>query len=84
MGVILAWISGISGLAIIVISYSIFMPMLNFMIKVTTDLGAPAGPALFLAKCMMWGFILLGITCIAYPFIYSYKQEPDQGLQGFR
>lgn len=86
MGVIIAWIEGIAGLVCVVASYVIFMPMIDFMVHVTTSLGAPAGIASFLAKNAMWGFILLGLVCIAYPIIYSYKITYDQGQsqRGFR
>lgn len=79
MGVIQAWISGIFALVCVVISYAIFMPMLSFMVDMTVQLGAPAGIAFFLAKNAVWGFIILGLVCILYPVIYSWKNTYDQG-----
>lgn len=79
MGVIGAWVSGITGLVIVYFGYVVFMPMLEYFVQVTINLGAPAGNALFLVHCAIWGFIIFGIICIAYPFVYSYVQTYDQG-----
>lgn len=79
LGLILAWVGGISGLVILIIIYKIFMPILNFMIHVTTQLGAPAANAQFIGYCAVWTFILLAVICVIYPFIYTYKVIYDQG-----
>jgi hypothetical protein len=82
--VVMAWISGITGLVILVLTYSVFMPFMSMLVNITTSLGAPSGVAFFLINTLRWGFIILGVVCIAYPFIYAYKTEYDQGQEGFR
>lgn len=83
--VIMAWVEGIAGLAIVVMAYSIGMPLISAFVFFTTSLGAPAGMALYLANNAVWAFIILGLACLAYPIIYSWKETYDQGQQqGYR
>jgi hypothetical protein len=79
-------LAGLLGLFILVLNYVVFVPMENYLIYLVTSLGAPAGPAQFYGKMMIWGFVMMGVACIVYPFIYAYKKTYDQGqeLRGFR
>ena len=72
-------LEGIGGLAILIILYSILMPLLNFLRDLTITLGAPAGNAYFLSKLAVWFFIILAVFCLAYMLMAANKEEIDQG-----
>lgn len=80
--ILLAWILGIVMLAVEIIVYIIFMPILEYLVYFTTTSGAPASAAFFLLVCARWGFSLIGVVCVLYPFIYTWKIERDQGQEG--
>lgn len=72
-------ISVTAGLAILVISYAMFSPFINYLTQFTIELGAPAGNALFFAKLFMWTFIIMGFTLILIPLVAAYMETYDTG-----
>ena len=72
-------IESIIGLSILISTYAMFMPFLNFLRDLTISLGAPAATALFLSKMGLWFLMFVGIACIIYPLMAVYRQTYDQG-----
>jgi hypothetical protein len=74
-------LSCIMSLAIIVIMYYMFMPMLWFITNTLISMGAPAAPTLFYMKCAMWGFFLFALGAIIILLANVWKKTHDTGYQ---
>jgi len=72
-------VESIIGIACLIASYSLLMPLMNFLRDITISLGAPAGNANFITYCALGFFILLLALCFAYPLMAAYKSTWDQG-----
>lgn len=74
-------ISCILSLAVIVIMYFMFMPLLWFITNTLIAMGAPATQTLFYMKCARWGFILFAIGALLILLAKVYKKTHDTGYQ---
>jgi len=79
-GILNPIISCIISLAIIVIMYQMFMPMLWFISNTLIDMGAPAAPTLFFMKMAMWGFFVFALAAIVILLAKVWKQTHDTGI----
>lgn len=70
-------IDTILSLAIIVIMYWMFMPLLWFISNTMISIGAPAATTLFFMKCAMWGFFLFALGAIIVLIAKVYKKTHD-------
>lgn len=74
-------ISLILSLAVITITYFMFMPMLTFITNVLIQMGAPADQTMFFLKCARWGFLLFGIGALLILLAKVWKKTHDTGIQ---
>lgn len=81
LGFIKSMLSATAGLAILVASYSMFSPFINYLVDFTVKMGAPAGNAFFLAKMFMWTFIIMGVCLILIPLLAAYMETYDTGAE---
>ena len=72
-------ISCTAGLALLVMSYSLFGPFMDYLVFFTTDLGAPANNALFLLTMFRWAFGIMGVSLILIPLLVAYMDTYDTG-----
>lgn len=80
-GVILEWIVGLFGVFMLITAYAVYMPVGNILIKAFVENGAPLADLMFIRKMVIWSFAILGVLCMMYPFIASYRTVYDPGLQ---
>lgn len=80
-GVILEWIVGLFGVFMLIAAYAIFAPVGNILIKTFVENGAPYADLIFIRKMTIWAFAIIGVLCIMYPFIASYRKVYDPGMQ---
>ncbi len=73
--ILLEWIVGIACLLLVVIAYAVITPSFDKLIDALVITGAPISPMMFVKQCYVWSFIIMGVACIAYPFIAGYKKE---------
>jgi hypothetical protein len=74
-------ISCMFSLALIVIMYYIFMPMLWFITNTLIAMGAPAAISLFYMKLAMWGFFLFAVAAILILLAKVWKKTHDTEIQ---
>jgi hypothetical protein len=72
-------ISCILSLAIIVIMYFLFMPLLWYITNTLIAMGAPATQTLFYMKCAQWGFILFAVGALLILLAKVWKKTHDTG-----
>jgi len=71
----------IFSLAIVVIMYYMFMPMLWFISNTLITIGAPAATTLFYMKAARWGFYLFALGAIIVLVAKVWKKTHDTGRQ---
>ena len=81
LGFMKSVMSGTAGLSILVVSYSMFSPFMNYLVDFTITLGAPAGNAFFLAKLFMWTFVIMGVCLLLIPLLAAYMETYDTGQE---
>jgi hypothetical protein len=69
----------IFSLAIVVIMYYMFMPLLWYISNTLIMMGAPAASTLFFMKMAMWGFFIFGISALVILIASVWKKTHDTG-----
>lgn len=74
-------ISFILSMAVIVIMFYMFSPMLWFITNILIEMGAPAATALFYMKMFNWGMVLFAIGALLILISKVYRKTHDTGIQ---
>ena len=83
--IILEWIVGLFGVFFIIVAYSLFMPVGNLLIDAFVEAGTPVAQLIYIRQMMIWGVVMMGILCILWAFMSSYRKTYDTGeIYGYR
>ncbi len=76
-------ISCILSLAVVVIMYNMFMPMLSFIALTLVNMGAPAETTLLYIKYARWGFYLFAAGALIILLATVWRRTHDTGLRSY-
>ena len=83
--IIFEWVIGLFGLFFIILAYALFMPVGNLLIAAFVENGTPIAQLVWTRNMMIWGLVMLGVLCIAWAFMSSYRKTYDTGeIYGYR
>lgn len=74
-------ITCIISLAIVVITYFMFMPMLWYITNTLINMGAPAATTLLYMKMAQWGFIIFAAAALIVLLANVWKKTHDTGMK---
>ena len=74
------WLVSMVCLLFLIVVYSIMTPILNILVLIFSENGAPLAPILWIRFNYIWGFIIFGALCLAYPFLSGYRRTYDTGI----